>query len=63
MDSDKWGAYKVEQMQGVDGRHGFLLSDPDKTYLYVSGCIYNTPEERDTAIKREIRNRELAHRS
>lgn len=55
--------YRVERMKGMDNRHGFLLSDSKKTYLYVSGCIYSTAEERDTAILREVRNRELANHS
>jgi hypothetical protein len=55
--------YRAERMRGIDDRYGFLLSDSKKTYLFVSGCIYNTPEERDTAIKREVRNRELANHS
>ena len=45
---------RVERMKGEDGRHGFLLSSPKKTYLFVSACIYNTPKERDDAIKQQV---------
>jgi len=49
--------YRVERMRDEVGRHGFLLSDSKKTYLYVSGCVYSTAEERDNHIISEVEKR------
>ena len=48
--------YRVERMRAED-KHGFLLSNSRLTYLYVSGCVYPSPADRDAAILEELNKR------
>ncbi len=49
--------YRVERMRGENSNWGFLLSDKEKHYMFISACIYPTKEELEEAILKEVKKR------